>query len=242
MNAGDIFPTIAATWPPHPAETIGPFLVPALDAGGNRVSAARLLDPATEGVEEAELTAAEAAMKAQGRAPLFQVVSHQTGLSQALDGRGYISRDHTDILVIPTEDLAAKPPPVTAFTIWPPLAIQTELWEDGGIDQARLAVMERADCPKTTLFGRIKDKPAGTAYVGIHGDVAMLHALEIAAVARRAGLASTMMRAAAEWARSEGATWLSVLVTQQNTGAQRLYASLGLKAVGTYCYREQRAD
>ncbi len=239
MNAAALFPTVAATWPPSETQTCGSFTVPAPDAGGNRVSAARLTDPTVLNGSEEGLVAAEAAMLAQCRAPLFQVLDHQTGLSDALDARGYIARDHTDILLIRTSELSAAPPPVTAFTIWPPLAIQSEIWDAGGIDLARRAVMDRANFPKTSLFGRIKDKPAGAAFIGIHGAVAMLHALEVAPVARRSGLASTMMRAAAHWAETEKAEWLSVLVTQQNTAAHGLYASLGLKAVGTYCYREK---
>jgi GNAT superfamily N-acetyltransferase len=239
MNAADLFPAIAGTWPPSALREIGPFTVPEPDAGGNRVSAARLIDAAARSASKEGLDAAESAMKAEGRAPLFQVIDHQDGLSDALDQRGYITRDATDLLVIRTADLAAAPPPVTAFTIWPPLAIQTEIWDAGGIDAPRRAVMDRAQFPKTSLFGRINDKPAGAAFIGVHDDVAMLHALEVAPVARRAGLASTMMRAAADWAQKEGAAWFSVLVTQQNTGAQKLYASLGLKPVGTYRYREK---
>jgi len=100
-------------------------------------------------------------------------------------------------------------------------------------------VMDRAATPKTSIFGRISDKPAGSAFIGIHGDIAMLHALEVARAFRRQGLAAVMMRKAADWAVNQGAAWLSVLVTQQNDGAQRLYASLGLKAVGHYHYREK---
>lgn len=239
MNITDLFPVLVATWPSAASQTIGPFTVPSLDPGGNRVSAARLTDATARGVSEEELAAAGAAMLAEGRAPLFQVLNHQTPLSDMLDAHGYIARDHTVAMVIRAKDLAATPPPVTAFDIWPPLAIQTELWEAGGINAPRRAIMARATCPKTSLFGRIADRPAGAAYVGIHDGIAMLHALEVAPVARRKGLAAHMMRLAAKWTADNGAEWLSILVTQQNKGAQGLYASLGMKPVGTYVYREK---
>lgn len=239
MNITDILPVLAATWPAAATRSIGPFTVPSPDPGGNRVSAARLTDPTARSVSEEELAAAGAAMAAEGRAPLFQVLDTQDPLNALLDAQGYAARDHTVAMVIPSADLAATPPPVTAFDIWPPLAIQTELWDAGGIDAARRAIMDRADCPKTALFGRIIDKPAGVAYVGIHGDIAMLHALEVAPVARRKGMAAHMMRTAAKWAADNGATWLSILVTQQNHGAQGLYTSLGMQPVGTYAYREK---
>ena len=46
-----------------------------------------------------------------------------------------------------------------------------------------------------------------------------------------------MMRAGADWAGRHGATEFMVLVTRANDAAQRLYASLGLKPVGSYHYR-----
>ena len=237
MTGAEVFAAVATTWPPATAERVGDFMVPQADAGGNRVSAARLFD-ATR-IAGAELLQAEATMTAQGRAPLFQVLDHQTPLSAALDQRGYITRDATDILVIEAETLAAVPPPVTVVGVWPPLAIRVELWDAAGSGAPRRAGMARADGPKTSFFGRINDKPAGAAYVGIHDDIAMLHALEVAPGARRRGLAAIMMRAAADWAQNNGATWLSVLVTQENESAQALYASLGLRRVGTYVYREK---
>lgn len=239
MTGADVFPAIMATWPPVGVQTIGPFLIPTPDEGGNRVRAARLADPHVNSALEPEITAAEQVMADQGRAPLFQVLDTQSGLKSAFDQRGYIARDHTDMLLILAEEIAAPPPPVTAFDIWPPLAVQAEIWDAGGIDQARRNVMNRVSVPKTSLFGRIADQPAGSAFIALHNDMAMLHALEVAPTVRRKGLAVHMMRAAAQWAVENGATWLCVLVTQQNEGAQRLYASLGMKPVGSYVYREK---
>ncbi|OAN80037.1 hypothetical protein A8B78_11225 [Jannaschia sp. EhC01] len=239
MNIADLIPVLAATWPAADSQTVGPFTVPSHDPGGNRVSAARLTIPTARSASEEALAAAQAAMEAQGRRPLFQVLDHQMPLSDMLDAQGYTARDHTDAMVIRATDLAATPPPVTAFTIWPPLAIQTELWEAGGITAPRRAIMDRATCPKTSLFGRILDKPAGAGYIGIHGDIAMLHALDVALAGRRKGLAIHMMRTAAKWAADNGATWLSILVTRENAAAQGLYTSLGMKPVGTYVYREK---
>ena len=68
----------------------------------------------------------------------------------------------------------------------------------------------------------------------------MLHALEVAPIARRKGLATVMMRAAADWARTEGAEWLSVLVVAANEPANALYAALGMQEVSRYHYRRPR--
>ncbi|MEJ6393369.1 GNAT family N-acetyltransferase [Gymnodinialimonas sp. 2305UL16-5] len=240
MKIDELIPVIDATWPATETHEIGGFAVKRPDPGGNRVSATRLRDPLGEGFKMSDLDQAETMMRQQDRAPLFMVTDTQTALNDALEARGYNARDHTNALVIRSADIAAVPPPVTAFDIWPPLAIQTEIWEAGGVDLARRTIMDRALCPKTSIFGRINDQPAGSAYLGIHNDIAMLHALEVVAPCRRMGLAAHMMRKAADWAVQSGATWLCVLVTQQNKGAQRLYSSLGMKPVGTYHYREQQ--
>lgn len=239
-SIGALVPVLERSWPPAQTYSNGPFVVKDPDGGGNRVSAARLASTSDESVSASDLDAAEAQMEKQGRKPLFMVLDNQTTLNAALDTRDYVTRDHTIAMVIRAADLAATPPPVTAFSIWPPLAIQTEIWEVGGIDAARRAVMERAvHCTKTSLFGRILDKPAGAAYIGLLHDASMLHALEVAPIARRQGLAAHMMRLAAQWTVENGAEWLSILVTQQNVAAQGLYTSLGMKPVGSYVYREK---
>lgn len=237
MRIADLVPVIAATWPPAGTTTAGPFTIPEGAGGGQRVSAARLTDPQATDASEAGIDAAIAALDALGQPPLFSVLDHQSGLDARLATRGFALRDTTLALVAGTARVAAPPPPVTCFATWPPLAIQTEIWAQGGIGPERLAVMARAAGPKSSFFGRIDDRPAGTCFVAIHGDVAMLHALEILPGLRRRGLARIMVQAAADWARQQGAGRLATLVTGENRPAQGLYASLGLSAVGQYHYR-----
>jgi GNAT superfamily N-acetyltransferase len=238
-SLSDLLPVITATWPSETSFACGPFRIARNTGGGNRVRAARLLDPAARGdaVDPAEIDAAEAAMADLAQPLLFMVLDGQRDLDAALDRRGYEIKDRTLALCMPTGALAAPPPPVTCFEAWPPLGIQEEVWAKGGIGAERLAVMARASGPKISLFGRSSDKPAGSAFVGVCGDIAMLHALEVLPGARRSGLASHIMRAAAHWAQDQGATLLSVLVTEQNRPGRALYASLGFQAVGSYWYR-----
>ena len=46
-----------------------------------------------------------------------------------------------------------------------------------------------------------------------------------------------MMRAAADWARGQGADWLGLVVTEANGGARALYDSLGMVVAARYHYR-----
>lgn len=241
MRLADLAPVIAATWPAAAIRREGAFVLPQGAGGGQRVSAARLFEPGATDAPDADIDAAIAGLRQMGQPPLFMVLDHQTGLEARLGARGFAPRDSTLALTIPCADIAAPPPPVTCFEIWPPLAIQTEIWAGGGIGPERLAVMDRAEGPKTSLMGRSQDRPAGCAFVAVHQGIAMLHALEIKPQFRRRGLAQVMMRTAAHWAMAAGARTLGVLVTCENQPARRLYASLGFAPVGQYHYRTQTA-
>lgn len=237
MALASLAPVIAATWPPLNTAIVGAFTVPHGGGGGNRVSAVRLTDPEAGDATEADIDAALSAQAKHGQSPLFMVLDQQGALDAKLQARGLLIRDTTIGMIAPTANLAEPPPPVTCFTTWPPLAIQEEIWTAGGIGKARWDIMARATGPKISLFGRINDKPAATAYLAVHDGVAMLHALEVAESHRRKGLAATMMKTAAFWAVSQRAGHISVLVTQANAPARALYSSLGFQAVGQYHYR-----
>ncbi|WP_375254264.1 GNAT family N-acetyltransferase [Yoonia sp.] len=229
-----IYALIDGTWPACAKRAVGPWMVRVDGQGGNRVSATT-----AEGmVSDADIPTAEEAMKYVGQKPLFMLRDGDTALDQLLKARGYRSRDITNMYVAPVDLIATRrPPPVTTFEVWPPLATQVEIWKSGGVGQGRLDVMDRALQPKTTLLGRIDDTPAATGFVAKAADCAMIHALEVAREYRRKGLARHLTRAAAFWAKEQGASYLTLLTTQANTPANTLYASLGMTLVGQYHYR-----
>ncbi len=224
------------TWPPARAFAAGPWCIRDGQGGGKRVSAA------TAGPEwrDEDIPAAEAAMATLGQMPLFLIRQGDDLLDQALQSRGYRVVDPVVAYAAPCAALAEPPaPPMTAFAHWPPLAICAEIWEGGGVGAARLAVMQRAAGPKCAVLGRTQDQPAGVAFVAIHGQMAMLHALEVRPEVRRQGSAHNILRAAAAWAQENGAERLALAVTVANTAARTLYASLGMQVVGHYHYRQR---
>ncbi len=97
--------------------------------------------------------------------------------------------------------------------------------------------MARAAGPSRAFLGRAGDKPAAAAFVALHDGLAMVHALEVAPVHRRKGVARHVMGAAALWARREGAHTIGCFVTRENAGARALYAGLGLTEATAYHYR-----
>lgn len=227
-----LYDVCAQTWPAKGEGRVGPWTIRDGAKGGQRVSAATL-DGAIGDIAEAE-----AAMRALGQTPLFMIRAGETALDEALDARGYAIKDPVNLYACPIETLTdVAIPRVTAFTIWEPLYIMRDIWAEGGIKEARVDVMRRAQCPKTGLLGRWNDQPAGTGYVGIHEGVAMVHALEILPHQRGQGVGKWMMRRAAVWAESHGATHMSVICTEANAAANGLYRSLGMDEVGHYHYR-----
>lgn len=227
-----------ATWPPQAVTQVGPWRLRDGRGGGQRVSAASLAGPWTA----EDIPRAESAMRALGQVPLFairpQAGPQETALDDALAARGYGRHDPVVALAAPVADLAATEAPfLTGFAHWPPLAVARQVWDDGGIGPARRAVMDRVTGPKTCILGRTGDRVSGAAFVARHGDAAMLHALEVVPALRRQGCGRNILRAAAAWARAEGAATLAVLVTERNLAARALYASLNLQVVGQYHYR-----
>lgn len=232
----DLFAVTDATWPAAAQHRAGAFTVREGRGGGQRVSAATASGPWTA----ADIDAAERMHQRLGQRPLFMVRPGEEALDNALAARGYHVKDPVNLCLAPIATLTAEPSdPMAGFAIWPPLAIMRDLWAEGGIGPDRIAVMERADCPKTAILGRISDRCAGVAFVATHAGTAMLHALHVAPDLRRQGSAVKIMRKAAHWAQDHGAERFSVLVTEANRPANALYASLGMEIVGQYHYRSQ---
>lgn len=230
-SAQALFAALDATWPAAATRVVGPWTVRAGQGGGKRVSCASTED------QDADLTQMEAAQAALGQPALVMARGEQQHLQTRLDAAGYRLTDPTQLYAAPAADLVAEPPRVTVFvTDFPPLEILREVWVEGGIGPARLAVMERAPGPKTVLMGRVNDRPGAAAFLAIHDKIAMIHALEVLSTRRRAGLARHMMGVAAKWAQDHGAETLALAVTQANGPANALYSSLNMPVMGKYTY------
>lgn len=227
MTPGAAHAALAATWPAAATRDLGPVRLRDGAGGGSRVSAATFEAPWCPG----DITVAETAMRAEGRAPLFMLRRGEEALDAELAARGYEVMDPTLILAAPLAMLAS----CLHATSWPPDPAQRALWASGGIGPERLAVMERAPSPKTVLH--LAD---GCAFVAAHAGTAMLHALEVAPQARRRGTGRALMGMAAGWAREAGASLLALAVTRANAPARALYEQLGFAEIASYHYRRAK--
>lgn len=234
MSPEALIAAMEATWPPARRRRLGPVLLREGQGGGKRVSAASVPGE----WEQGDLDRAEAAMRAEGQAPLFQLLPGQAALDAALAARGYALVDPVLGYAAPVLALSATLPPMTAFAHWPPLEVAREIWAEAGIGAARVAVMARTEGAKAVILARENDRPAGVLFVAVCGPHAMVHALEVRAEARRQGVAGRMLQAAGTWAEAEGATELGLVVTVANAPARALYTKLGMREVPGYHYRE----
>lgn len=228
-----LFEVLDTTWPAARIFNAGSWCIREGQGGGQRVSAATLDGP----FEPCNINTAEDEMRGLGQRPLFMIRPGEDALDEALSQRGYDVVDPVVLYTAKVADLTEELPVTAAMPSWPPLAIQRELWQAAGIGAARIAVMERAPAPKTALLGRGGDAPTGTGFVAMHGDIAMVHALEVAPDARRGGIGRRLMQAAANWASDMGAVWLALAVTRANDPANALYRALGMNPSATYHYR-----
>lgn len=233
-KADQILAALDATWPAARVIPTGPWLLREGQGGGQRVSAAT----AVNAVNDADIDEADAAMLALGQNPLFMIRAQDAALDLLLEKRGFEIKDPVTAYVAPLSNLQGDLPSVAVTPAWPPLSIQREIWAKAGIGPARVAVMDRVQNPKTTHFGRSGDVPAGTAFTAIDGKLAMLHALEVLCDHKRRGVGRQIMTGAANWAATQGAQWLSVLVVNSNREANAFYQSLGMTNSGIgYHYR-----
>lgn len=226
-----------ATWPPVETAAAGGFRVGRGAGAGGRCGSARL----TGEWSPSDIALAEACHDRWRQPRLFRVMEDERALIASLQARGYRPETPTLVLEAKVGELAAvRPPPVTSFAIWPPLAIQRHIWDETGIDAARRSVMDRTPAPKAALLGRIRDRAAAAGFVAAAGigseQVAMLHALEVLPQFRRQGLAGWLVREAAIWAQGQGASRLALAVTEANAPARALYDSLGFVLAGRYLY------
>jgi ribosomal protein S18 acetylase RimI-like enzyme len=232
-NAQKLYAVIDGTWPAAVKQALGPWTVRLDDSNSSRVNAATAELPYVD----ADIDVAQEAMIDGLQRPLFMIREGEDQLDALLSARGYLIIDPVHMYAAAVADIAQSSPPARISEVWPPCAAQAEIWARGGIGLARIAIMDRARDPKITLLGQIDDAPAGAVYAAIAGDCAMIHALEIDDKHRRKGLARDLTIAAAHWAATQGATYLTLVTTQENTAANALYTSLGMTHVGQYHYR-----
>ena len=232
-SASQLFDALDATWPAARTIAQGPWLLREGLGGGQRVSSAT----ANGAFTDPDIAEAEQGMKTLNQHPLFMIRPDDAALDTALQNRGYDIVDPVAFYVARTDSLLPNASKTMTIPAWPPLAAHREFWTSQGINTARQSVMERCAGTKTAILARSGDMLAGGIYVANQGAISMLHALEVAPSERRKRIGSALMHAAAEWAQTAGADWLTLAVIKSNDAAIAFYQNLGMKPLAAYHYR-----
>ena len=233
-NNSSIFETIDLTWPAEEFLELPKWKLRKSIKGGKRVSAATAIGKS--GISDIKFVENTLAEWCQDK--LFMIKAGQNSLDEELQKRGYCIVDPTNIWSISSKSLSMQQiPPVTAFSIFPPLAIQKELWMANGVDASKIAIMDRVKTPKTSIFGRINAKPASSAFAAVVNEIAMVHALIVDQKYQRQGMGKFVMQKVGAWAHQQGAESVVALCTKHNQSANNFYKILGMQVVGEYHYR-----
>ena len=232
-NVQQLLSVINTTWPTFSLKHFSGWDIQEGAGGGKRVSSATMAQKELPDIEIAEY-----AMQQLGQDKLFMIRDGDHELDQALDAQGYRVIDPSTVYICKNARLVPETFPFAqSYTVWEPLQVMHEIWNAGSIGKNRVAVMYRVQGPKTGLLAREGDTAAGTAFLALDGNIAMVHAVEVLQSFRRKGVARKLMAQAADWAQARGAVYMSVITTNRNVAANALYRSLGMYPVAKYHYR-----
>jgi GNAT superfamily N-acetyltransferase len=218
----------------------GPFVVRAFAGGTGRANAAASLDPSPDPLLPVRIDRIAAQYAALGLPVRFRATPlDPPGLVEQLVARGYVPKDETVILLAPIEAVAASD---TAADARPaPDADWMAVTATAEHQSPKRRQEKQGSAPLLTVPGawitlRDGGEAAAVASVVAAGPIAGYFDLAVRPEHRRKGLAARTVRAAAAWARGQGAEWLFCQVAAANTASLTLNAALGLREAYRYTY------
>ena len=228
-----------AAWPAAEVEMLGSWLLRATGGWTGRANSA--LPIGRPGLpRDAAIDAVTSWYAARGLPARINVPLPLTApLDAALDARGWTRSTPSLVLIAPLATILAATPPQPDLP-----AVRLDRTPDAAW-LARVAGHKGALPPAAQ---HVLTAPAAVRFATVDGDLAVgrgavvdgfLHVglLEVAAEARRRGLARHLTRALAEWAAEERAGTAFLQVEADNSAAIALYTSLGFTHHHTYVTR-----
>jgi GNAT superfamily N-acetyltransferase len=224
----------------------GSFVVRSFLGGTGRANAASSLWSEDDPDLAARVARIEARYEAQGLPVRFRSLPlDPPGLAEMLSARGYVRRDETIIFVVPAEDIARADADVVVLPApdanWMAVTVTAEHQVP-----ARRAEKERAVgmmmVPAAWLILHEGSKPVACLSVVADGELAGFFDLAVVPEARRRGLSARITRAAAHWARAQGARWIWAQVGASNQASCAAQQSLGMREAYRYVYYTRPQD
>ncbi|MCA3350229.1 MAG: GNAT family N-acetyltransferase [Roseomonas sp.] len=224
----------------------GSFVVRSFLGGTGRANAASSLSPSDDPELGTRVARIEARYEAQGLPVRFRSVPlDPPGLAAMLSARGYVTKDETIIFVVPADDIARADMDARVLPApdadWMAVTATAEHQVP-----ARRAEKERAVgmmmVPAAWLVLHEAGKPVACISAVADGDLAGFFDLAVVPEARRRGLSARITRAAAHWAKAQGARWIWAQVAASNQASCAAQQSLGMREAYRYVYYVRPQD
>ena len=224
----------------------GSFVVRSFLGGTGRANAASSLWPADDPDLAARVARIEARYEAQGLPVRFRSVPlDPPGLAAMLAARGYVVKDETIIFVVLAEDIARADADVRILPApnadWIAVTATAEHQVPArGAEKERAVGMMMV--PAAWFMLHEAGKPVACMSAVADGDLAGFLDLVVVPEARRRGLSARITRAAAHWAKAQGARWIWAQVAASNQASCAAQQSLGMREAYRYVYHVRPQD
>lgn len=161
------------------------------------------------------------------------------GLAEALSTRGYICKDETIIFLAPISGVARPDEAVRVLAAPDDDWMAVTATAEHQVPARRAEKQQAANMmlvPAAWLVLYEGGKPTACISIVADGNLAGFFDLAVVPEARRQGLAARITRAAADWARRQGASWLWAQVASANQASCAAQRSLGMFEAYRYIY------
>jgi GNAT superfamily N-acetyltransferase len=186
---------------------------------------------------ERSIDAVEAAYRARGLPPQFQVspATRPENLEDVLRARGYTHKTPTWVMVAEVASLADPGTVQVAATADTALARLTREGSHSPADgEERLSTLARAPAPKGFFVAHAAGEAVSCGACVVTGDWAGVFVMRTTPAHRRQGHGRLVLGAIAAWAQAHGASRLYLQVDATNAAGRALYARAGFKDAYRY--------
>lgn len=207
-----------------------------------RANSAQSLDPSDDEDAAARLEAYSKWAETHGVTPTFRVTPLAgAGIVSALNLDGWATFEPSLVMAMPVGAVFAPKHKYQLFAATDPGWYETQVHISGYGDETTAALKALLDQIKVPATGILvydeKGAPAAAALTSNNHGIGVYLNVVVREDVRMQGYGRSVMQAALEWSRSDGAGWAAIQVVADNTPAVQLYKSLGFEVVYRYHYR-----
>jgi len=232
-------PIAVAVWPARETIALHGWLLRFSDGHSARANSVSTLS--FDGALESAIAAAEAAYRARGLAPQFQIspASVPLALEQTLIARGYRHKTPTFLMFADVATVAAGKSVETQVSASPKSDFDRLTLEGShsvGDGEERLAILARITAPKAyvTMWQGGTGVACGASVVA--GEWASVYVMRTSPSQRRNGHGRRVLAGIAAWAQCHGARRLFLQVDETNLPARALYREAGFRDAYRYLH------